>query len=72
MVGGEVKKSSIFFLGDDTIPRDGQVKKFSSTNPPPFFPPFKISKILKTLDTPQKNMKISEIAKYTSKNCYRT
>ena len=69
---GEVKKSWIFFLEDDTIPGDGQVKNSLPPPPPPFFPPVKISKILKTLDTRQKNMKISENAKYTSKNCYRT
>ena len=40
--GGGVKKSSIFSLGDDTIPGDGQVKKLSSAPPPPFFLPVKI------------------------------
>ena len=72
VVGGGVKKSLIFSLGDDTIPGDGQVQKFSLTLPPPFFPPVKISKILKMLDTRKKNVKISENAKYTSKNCCRT
>ena len=69
---GGVRKSSIFSLGDDTIPGDGQVKKFSSTSPPPFFSSAKKTKILKTLGTREKNMKISENAKYTSKNCCRT
>ena len=52
---GGVKKSSIFSRGDDTIPGDGQVKKFSSTPPPTIF-----------FSGP--NMKNIENAKYTLKN----
>ena len=38
MVGGEVKNSPIFSLGDGTIPGDGQVKQISLPSPDNFFP----------------------------------
>ena len=50
---GGVKKSSFFSLGDDTIPGDGQVKKFSLTPPPTIF-------------SSGQNLKNVENARYTS------
>ena len=52
MVGGGSKNPPFLLLGDDTIPRDGQVKKFSSTPP--------------TIFSFGKNMKNVENAKYMS------
>ena len=62
---GGVKKSSIFYLGDDTIPGDGQVKKFSSPPPPTIFSSGQNIKNIENARYTSKNMKISENAKYT-------
>ena len=70
MVGGGQKIHLFFSPGDGTIPRDGQVKKLSST-PPTIFSFGQNIKDMKTLNTRQKKMKIIENAKYTWNNVFR-